>query len=35
MLRKIRQAMAHRDSMYRLANLIELDDAFEHVPQKR
>jgi len=28
MLRKIRQAMAHRDSMYRLSNLIELDDAF-------
>lgn len=26
MLRKIRQAMAHRDSIYRLANLIELDD---------
>ena len=28
MLRKIRQAMAHRDSIYRLSNLIELDDAF-------
>lgn len=26
MLRKIRQAMAYRDSIYRLANLIELDD---------
>ena len=26
MLRKIRQAMAHRDSIYRLSNLIELDD---------
>ena len=25
-LRKIRQAMAHRDSIYRLSNLIELDD---------
>ena len=28
MLRKIRQAMVHRDSMYRLSNLIELGDAF-------
>ena len=28
MLRKIRKAMAHRDSIYRLANLIELDDTF-------
>lgn len=28
MLRKIRKAMAHRDSVYRLANLIELDDTF-------
>lgn len=26
MLRKIRQAMAHRDSIYRLSSLIELDD---------
>ena len=26
MLSKIRQAMAHRDSIYRLSNLIELDD---------
>lgn len=26
MLRKIRKAMAHRDSIYRLSNLIELDD---------
>ena len=28
MLRKIRKAMAHRDSIYRLTNLIELDDTF-------
>lgn len=27
MLRKIRQAMAYRDSIYRLSNLIEMDDA--------
>lgn len=27
MLRKIRKAMAHRDSIYRLENLIEFDDA--------
>lgn len=27
MLRKIRQAMGHRDSLYRLGNLIEVDDA--------
>lgn len=26
MLRKIRRAMAHRDSIYRLSNLIEMDD---------
>ena len=25
---KIRTAMAHRDSMYRLVNLIELDDTY-------
>jgi transposase-like protein len=28
MLRKIRRVMAHRDSIYRLENLIECDDAF-------
>lgn len=28
MLRKIRMVMAHRDSIYRLENLIECDDAF-------
>ncbi len=28
MLRKIRQAMAHRDSIYRLHRLIELDDTY-------
>ena len=28
MLRRIRQVMAHRDSIYRLSKLIELDDAF-------
>jgi len=28
MLRKIRMAMAHRDSIYRLTNSIELDDAY-------
>jgi hypothetical protein len=28
MLRKIRMVMAHRDSIYRLENLIEFDDAF-------
>jgi hypothetical protein len=28
MLRKIRKAMVHRDNIYRLANLIELDDTF-------
>ena len=28
MLRKLRVAMGHRDSLYRLANWIELDDAF-------
>jgi hypothetical protein len=28
MLRKIRTAMAHRDSIYRLQNLIEFDDTY-------
>jgi transposase-like protein/DNA-directed RNA polymerase subunit RPC12/RpoP len=28
MLRKIRKAMAHRDSIYRLANIIEFDDTY-------
>ncbi len=28
MLRKIRKAMAHRDSIYRLGNIIEFDDAY-------
>jgi hypothetical protein len=28
MLRKIRVAMGHRDSLYRLHDLIEIDDAF-------
>ena len=28
MLRKIRIAMGHRDSVYRLHDLIEIDDAF-------
>ncbi len=28
MLRKLRQAMGHRDTLYRLSDTIELDDAF-------
>lgn len=28
MLRKIRMAMMHRDSIYRLENFVELDDAY-------
>jgi transposase-like protein len=28
MLRKLRQAMGHRDTLYRLSDIIELDDAF-------
>jgi hypothetical protein len=35
MLRKIRQAMAHRDSIYRLASLIELDDTVAGAGGKR
>lgn len=30
MLRKLRQAMGHRDRLYRLGTIIELDDAWEH-----